>query len=261
MKLQGRAAIITGGGRGLGRAAAMAGEGAGVTVMSRTRQELTTVADEIERTGGRCHVFSGDVSEEARVAAMVEKTLERFGHIDILVNNAAVIGPPLFSEDGDFSSWSRTMDINLEGAVSCARRALPDMIKRGSGKIINISSGLGQMPFPRFCAYAVSKAGIIQLTRSLAEELKGSNIQVNAIDPGVMDTRMQEQIRDLGPDLLGRELHERFVSYWNNGLLLDPAEVASLAVFLASSDSDHLTGYNEGLQGYRRLGWRPADRG
>jgi 3-oxoacyl-[acyl-carrier protein] reductase len=187
---------------------------------------------------------------------MARQTLERFSGVDVLVNNAAVIGPSRFLEDADFEAWEKTIDINLNGAFFCARAVVPAMARQGGGKIISISSGLGQMPFPRFCAYSVSKAGIIQLTRSLSEELKGMNIQVNAIDPGVMDTSMQEQIRALGPSVLGRSIHEHFVEYKETGHLKDPAEVAALAVFLASDEADHLNGYNGTLSDYAALGWK-----
>ena len=115
------------------------------------------------------------------------------------------------------------------------------------------------MPFPRFCAYGVSKAGIIQLTRSLSEELKEKNIQVNAIDPGVMDTGMQDEIRKLSPSVLGDALHRNFHVYKETGSLKDPAEVANLAVFLASSSSDRLSGYTGTLKDYVRLGWKPEN--
>jgi 3-oxoacyl-[acyl-carrier protein] reductase len=235
MKLQGKSAIITGAGRGLGR------------------------ADQIERWGGVSHIFHGDVSREDDVSRMVDETIKLYSTIDILVNNAAIIGPARFLEDTDFGTWNETISVNLNGPFYCARSVIPAMIGKGSGKVINISSGLGQMPFPRFCAYGVSKAGIIQLTRSLAEELKEQNIQVNAIDPGVMDTGMQDEIRKLSPSVLGDALHKNFHEYKESGSLKDPAEVATLAVFLASSSSDLLSGCTGTLKDYVRLGWEPEN--
>jgi NAD(P)-dependent dehydrogenase (short-subunit alcohol dehydrogenase family) len=258
MRLEGKAAIITGAGRGLGRAIAfaMAGEGSRLTIMSRSLNELEAVASQIEKRGGVSHIFQGDVSRNDDVSRMVDETIELYSTIDILVNNAAIIGPARFLEDTDFDAWDETINVNLNGPFYCARSVIPTMINKGSGKIINISSGLGQMPFPRFSAYGVSKAGIIQLTRSLSEELKEQNIQVNAIDPGVMDTDMQEGIRKLGPPVLGDALHRNFCEYKKSGSLKDPDEVASLAVFLASSSSDHLSGYISTLRDYARLGWK-----
>ena len=257
MKLDATTAMITGAGRGLGRAIAlaMAREGARVSLMSRTETDLNEVRERIQQAGGTCLVFPGDVSQEPDVSKMVEDTLQETGRVDILVNNAAVIGPVRFLKDADGAAWRQTLAVNLHGACSCARAVAPHMKEQGAGKIINIASGLGEMPFPRFCAYAVSKAGIIQLTRSLSEELKPANIQVNAIDPGVMDTDMQKQIRDLGPEVLGRGLYDNFLNYWQSGALRNPDEVASLAIFLASSASDSITGRYGGLQDYARLGW------
>jgi len=259
MKLHGKVAIITGAGRELGKAIAlaMAAEGARLSVMSRTHGELEEVAETIQDLGGECLIFAGDVSVEDQVSRMVQESRDHFHKVDILVNNAAVVGPARFLGDADPSEWNRTLDINLTGAYRCARQVLPHMVRRGCGKIINIASGLGQMPFSRFCAYAVSKAGIIQLTRSLSEELKPHNIQVNAIDPGVMDTAMQEQIRSMGPEPLGDELHRHFVAYKEQQGLRDPGAVAPLAVFLASADADHLTGHFAGLEDYKDLGWKP----
>jgi NAD(P)-dependent dehydrogenase (short-subunit alcohol dehydrogenase family) len=190
------------------------------------------------------------------VRDLIERTAERFSSLDVLVNNAAVIGPPRFMEDADMSAWDRTMNINLNGAFYCSRKAIPIMRRQGGGKIVNIASGLGRMPFPRFCAYAVSKAGIIQLTRSLSEELKPFNIQVNAVDPGVMDTSMQEEIRRLGPFVLGETVYRNFVDYSESGGLKDPAGPASLVVFLASKAADHLSGEFGGIEDYRGMGFK-----
>ncbi len=257
MKLEGKSAIITGAGRGLGRAIALAmsREGASVTVMSRSLNELEDVAAQIRDREGTCLVSQGDVSSRADVTRTVKQAAERFSTVDVLVNNAAVIGPVRFREDADLDAWKETIGINLTGAFLFIRAVLPFMIQKGGGKIINISSGLGQMPFPKFCAYSVSKAGIIQLTRSLSEELGPLNIQVNAIDPGVMDTHMQEQIRSYGPAVLGTSVYENFMEYKKKGHLKDPAEVASLAVFLASPEAGLLSGYNGTLSEYARLGY------
>ncbi len=258
MKLKGKTAVVTGAGRGLGRAIAlaMAQEGARLTIMSRTRDELDLTASDIREQGGECLVFEGDVSDPDSVASMARQTTECFSGVDVLVNNAAVIGPVRFLEDADLEAWKKTININLNGAFFCARAVVPSMVHRGGGKIINVTSGLGQKPFPRFCAYSVSKAGIDQLTRSLSEELKGKNIKVNAIDPGVMETSMQKEIRSLGPSVLGESIYDHFVEYNKKGYLKDPREVASLAVFLASSESDHLNGYNGTLGDYADLGWK-----
>ncbi len=257
MLLNGKVAFVTGAGRGLGRsiALAMAREGAQVVVMSRTAKELQEVVSRITAAGGEGHFCEGNVSKPEDVSRCIEQAVWKHGGLDLLVNNAAVIGPARFFEDTDEAAWQRTINTNLYGAFLCCRAAGLIMKKRGSGKVINVSSGLGQMAYPRFCAYAVSKAGEIQMTRSLAEEWRPMNIQVNAIDPGLMDTGFQEGVRSLGPGVLGKELHERFAEFKEKGLLKDPERVAPLAVYLASPSSDHLSGHFGTLDYYRHLGW------
>lgn len=255
--LRGKVAFITGGGRGLGRsiALAMAHEGARVMIMSRTGEELREVVSVIKGSGGEGQFLEGDVSKPKDVSRGIDKAVRDYGGLDILVNNAAVIGPARFLEDADEAAWQKTINTNLYGTFLCCRAAGLVMRDRGSGKVVNISSGLGQMAYPRFCAYAVSKAGEIQMTRSLAEEWRPMNIQVNAIDPGLMDTGFQEAVRSLGPGVLGKELHERFAEFKEKGLLKDPNKVAPLAVYLASPSSDHLSGHFGTLDYYRRQGW------
>ncbi len=259
MALEKKSILITGGGRGLGRSIAVAAarKGALVTILSRTVTELKAVEDRIHGEGGDCHAIVADVSDHHAVHHAVNQTIKHYGSIDILVNNAAVIGPVRFVEDTGENEWEKTLQVNLNGAYFCCREVVPRLIEKGGGKIISISSGLGQMHFPRFCAYSVSKAGIIQLTRSLSSELKDKNIQVNAIDPGVMDTAMQEEIRSLGPSLLGEDVYQNFLAYKNQGHLRDPREVAQLAVYLASPKSDHLSGYYGGIDDYVKLGYNP----
>lgn len=255
MRLEGKSAVVTGAGRGLGRAIALAmsREGARTAIISRSAHELEEAAG---RMKGECFVFKGDVSEPEDVSRMVRETRKRFSSIDILVNNAGIIGPVRFMEDADKRSWRKTLDVNLNGASLFAKAVTPVMKESGGGKIINIVSGLGRMPFPRFCAYAVSKAGLIQLTLSLSAELEEQGIRVNAIDPGVMDTKMQEELRGMGPEVLGESVHREFVEYKEKGRLKDPDEVARLAVFLASPRGDHLTGEVGTLDEYRARGWR-----
>ena len=256
--LQGKVAVITGSGRGLGReiALAMSEHGARLALMSRSLDELSEVAEKIKTHGGSVLVFPGDIAEERSVRQLVTKTMDAFSTVDILVNNAAVIGPPSIISATDNKDWRRTLSINLLGAYNVTRSVLPMMIQKQSGKIINITSGLGQRPYSRFCAYSVSKAGLIQLTRSLSEELKEYNIQVNAIDPGVMNTKMQSGIRNLDEKALGSEVYQRFHMLYEQRLLKDAGEVAPLAVFLASKATDHLTGHNGTLDHYRNFGFR-----
>ena len=258
MSIQGKSALVTGAGRGLGKsiARAYASRGMRVMMLSLSGDELERSANEIRQTtGGEILYRSGDVSNQDDVSRTVEAMMNRFGTVDVLVNNAGIIGPARFIEDADPQSWNRTLRVNLDGLYLCSRAVLPAMKMQQGGKIINIVSGLGEMPFPRFCAYAVSKAGAIQFTRSIASEMQPWNIQVNAIDPGVMDTSMQDMIREMDASILGEEVHAEFMAYKRQNILKNPDDVAPLAVFLASGASDHLTGEIGTLRHYRRLGW------
>ena len=260
MKLEDKSILITGGGRGLGRSIAVAAarEGASVTILSRTVEELKAVEDQIHNEGGDCYSIVADVSDPHAVHHAVEQAIQHYKTIDVLVNNAAVIGPVRFMEDTDIDAWEKTLGINLNGAFFFCREVAPIMLDKGGGKIISVSSGLGQMHFPRFSAYSVSKAGIIQLTRSLSSELKDGNIQVNAVDPGVMDTAMQDEIRAQGPSALGEGVYQNFLAYKEQGNLRDPEEIAHLVVYLASEKSNHLSGHYGGIGDYAELGYKPA---
>jgi 3-oxoacyl-[acyl-carrier protein] reductase len=172
------------------------------------------------------------------------------------MNNAAVIGPirPLYAiDEGD---WDSCMEINLKGYFLFSKAVIPHMINWGSGKIINVTSGLGVMAMPLFGVYSIAKAGVIHLTKILAEELRGYNIQVNGLDPGVMDTRMQEELRNLGPEVLGDETYAEFSGFKERGILKPPDRVARLAVFLASEESDSVTGENGTENHYMRFGYK-----
>ncbi|MFP4446798.1 MAG: SDR family NAD(P)-dependent oxidoreductase [Desulfosudaceae bacterium] len=244
MRLEGKTAIITGAGRGLGRATALAmsGEGAKVVLFSRSGAELRRVEKEIRKTGGLVLAVEGDVSKWDQAAAAIDRTVAQFAAIHILVNNAAVIGPAAFLSQASPEAWQETININLNGAYNFCRLCVPVMKNNNGGKIINIVSGLGRMPFPRFAAYAVSKSGLIQLTRSLAEELKTDHIQTYGIDPGMMDTDMQAEIRNLDPEIVGPELLRKFKAYKETGRLKDPREVARMMTVLAGPDTAHMSG-------------------
>jgi len=261
MNLTGRVAIITGAGRGLGKAISLAFElsGANVALFSLLKEELDDVSADLEKLGGDYLLHAGDATDKQEVESVVAETISRFGRIDILVNNAGIMGPARFLEDALPTAWKRTLDINLTGCYLFCRTVLPYMVSHGGGKIINIVSGLGQMPFPRFCAYSVSKAGLIQLTRSLSEELKLFNIQVNAVDPGLMDTSIGNDIRAMGPDVLGEGLFNQMIEYKEQGILKDPREVADLVTFLSSSDSGDMTGHVGTLKYFSLLGWNKSE--
>lgn len=258
MRLSGKVAIVTGAGRGLGKAVAleMAREGADVVVISRTYDELMVVSEEIKMMGRRSISERVDVSSEADIDFIVRKTLSEFGCIDILVNNAAIVGPVRELFLIDEHDWDNVININLKAVFLFTKKVIPAMIKNRRGKIINITSGLGSFVMPRFGLYSISKAAVSHLTRIMAEELKSYNIHVNAVDPGVMDTSMQEQLRKLGPDILGEENYSRFVELKEKGLLKNPQRIAKLIVFLSSEDSDGITGHVGTETYYISLGYK-----
>ncbi len=257
-QLADQVAMITGAGRGLGRAAAiaMSREGAAVVLCSRTPSELDETAERIRQTGGRAASVRADISVAKDVQRVTASALRAFGRIDILMNNAAVIGPikPLWKLRP--SEWEELFRINLNGPYLAVRSVVPAMKEQGRGKIINVTSGLAEMVLPRFGAYAVSKAALNQLTRVLAEELRDHGIQVNGLDPGVMDTAMQDAVRGAGPELLGADLYREFVRMKDQGRLKPPEQVARLAVFLASSATDRITGEIGTEHDYGRHGYR-----
>jgi len=258
MKLKGKVAVITGGGRGLGKASAMemAKEGASVVILSRTLSELKVTAKAIKEIGGEVIFLKADVSKPRDIKRVVDQAISRYGKIDILMNNAAVIGPvkPLFKVRE--REWNEIFHINLRGAFLFSKWVIPHMIEQRKGKIVNVISGLGEIVMPPFGPYSITKAGLIHLTRLLAEELKDFRIQVNGLDPGVMDTGMQEEIRELGSGILGDKMYREFLRWKERGELKAPEKVARLALFLASEQSDAITGKTGTETHYRRFGYR-----
>lgn len=242
MKLQNKIAIITGAGRGIGKAIALrfAQEGANLAMTSRTIPELQATRDEVAALGGQALALSGDVSHWEDVERLVKATLDEFGAVDILVNSAGVQGPIGPVTEVEVAPWVETIHINLIGTFLCCRAVLPTMLARHKGKVINFSGGGALYPRARFTAYSASKAGVIRFTESLAQEVKGSNVQVNAIAPGAVKTRLWDELMAAG-DKAGEEaLAEAHRLQETGWVSAEPA--ASLAVFLASSDSDGLTG-------------------
>lgn len=243
MKLQSKVAIVTGGGRGIGEAVALAfaREGAHLAVASRTRPELDRVAAKIREMGGQVQAIQTDVSERNDVVRLMDTTLSAYGQIDILVNAAGIYGPVGPVWDVDVEEWIRAMQINLFGTFMCCRAVLPDMIKRRQGKIVNFSGGGATSPLPRFTAYGVSKTAVVRLTETLAEEVKEFNVQVNAVAPGAVDTRLQDQVLAAGERAGGLFAQIRRLRETGEGGV--PRELpAELVVFLSSDESNGLTG-------------------
>jgi len=242
MKLKDRIAIVTGAGRGIGRAIALAfaREGADVVVVSRTLSEVQETAAQVMALGRRSFPLQVDVSRKEDVERMVELALGEFGKVDVLVNNAGILGPLGPLVQNDVERWIETIKVNLIGTFLCCKAVLPIMIKHGGGKIVNLSGGGAAYPHPCFSAYATSKAAVVRLTETLAEELKEFNIQVNAIAPGAVNTRLREEIMAAG-EVAGQKASAEAEKVRERGGT-SPDLAAALAVFLASDESDGLTG-------------------
>ncbi len=235
--LTGRVAIVTGGngGIGLGMARGLAAAGARVVVAARNRDKSRAAVAELERRAPALAV-EVDVRDEASVAAMVDATLERFGRVDVLVNNAGInIRKP--AHELALSEWREVLDTNLTAAFLCARAVYPAMKKAGGGKVVNIGSMLSIFGAAFAPAYGASKGGVVQLTKSLAAAWARDNIQVNAVLPGWIDTDLTRRARQ---EVAG--LHELVLRRTPAGRWGQIDDLAGVAVFLASPASDFITG-------------------
>jgi 3-oxoacyl-[acyl-carrier protein] reductase len=223
--LSGKVALVTGAGRGIGRAIALgyARAGARVSCGARTTSEIDATVAEIESTGGDAVAVPVDVRDLESVSRLVETTVDRFGGIDILVLNAGISLDRSTVEESDPMVWRETLDTNLVGAYYCAREAVPHLKKSASGKIITIGSGLGHRGQSQSSAYACSKAGLWMLTRVLAQELWEDNVSVNELIPGPVDTAMSAGPSGPPPG-----------SIWQSEWFKTADEVLPLALFLAS---------------------------
>ena len=248
MRLSGQVALITGGGRGIGRAIALrfVSEGAAVMLAATKREPLEATAAEIRKAGGRAATAVVDVADEAAVKTVVAATLGELGRLDILVNNAGVGGPTQRVVDMERADWDRTLAVNVTGAFLCSKHAIPHMAPRKSGRIINVTSIAGLMGYPLRSPYAVSKWGMIALTRTLAGELGEHGITVNAIAPGAVRGERVEGVIAARAAALGRPAadveRELFVDPTALKRMVGADDVAATAAFLASNDAANITG-------------------
>ena len=239
MRLDNKTAIVTGARRGIGRAIALAmsKERANVVVSDISQEDCQKVVAEIDGLGRRGLALKCDVTSRAEVEEMVRRTVAEFGKVDILVNNAGIITFKPFLELTD-EDWDNTLNVNLKGQFLCARAVAKEMVKNKWGRIINIasvSSGGCGIAFPLVAHYTASKGGVMALTEALALELTPQGINVNAICPGAIDTDMAKGIKE------GGQL-EQVLARIPKGRLGQPEDIANLTVFLASEESDYISG-------------------
>jgi NAD(P)-dependent dehydrogenase (short-subunit alcohol dehydrogenase family) len=243
MKLSGKVAVITGGSRGIGKAVAvgLAAEGARIVIAARNPAEVAQAQKEVQAVCAEAFGVVTDVAEAGQVNRLVSDTMTRFGQIDLLVNAAGVQGPigPLWETDPE--QWRAAFNTNLFGTMLCCRAVVPHMIAAGGGKIINFSGGGATGPRANFAAYAASKVAVVRITETLAEETRPFKIAVNAIAPGVVNTRLLDTIVLAGP--AAGEEHQQIEALRKDPTGFVAVELpARLAVFLASQESKGLTG-------------------
>jgi NAD(P)-dependent dehydrogenase (short-subunit alcohol dehydrogenase family) len=220
MKLKDKVALITGAGRGIGKAVALdyAREGAKLAICARTEAEIAQSAREIEALGGDCLAVTGDVSDEDSVGRLIDAAQKRFGRIDVLINNAGVMTRPAPVTELEVRKWDYTIAVNLRGPFLVTRAVLPLMARQKTGSIINVSSSIGRGAYANFTAYAASKWGLEGFTQTVAAELRGKNIRINSVEPGYVATKL--------------------TGYSGSS----PESVTAVFVFLASDEAKNVTG-------------------
>jgi len=246
MTLQGRRTIITGGSQGLGRAIAehFVRAGASVALCARSEATLRVTAAALRAVAApdqRIYAAPCDVSDEAQVNAFVTAVRTAFGGVDVLVANAGVYGPMGPTESVPLAEWKRALEVNLYGVLLPCRALVPEMKAAGRGKIVVLSGGGATSPLPNLSAYAASKAAAVRLMETLAEELRPYHVDVNALAPGALNTRMLDEVLAAGKERVGEAFYARAEKQRDSGgVPLDTG--ARLAVYLASAESDGITG-------------------
>jgi len=248
MLLSGKTAIVTGAGRGIGRAIArrFVSEGAAVVVAARTSREVEAVAGEVQNAGGRAAAVPADVSREEDCRRVADTAREKFGSIHILVNNAGIFGPVKLLHEITPAEWDRVMAVNLRSAFLLTRLVLPEMCERGSGSILNISSIAGKSALAFNGVYGPSKAGLLALTRCVAAEVARKGVRVNAICPGpVTETEMSKDLGAKFSEILNVSKEEQLARLFE-GILMGRSqtadEIAAAAAYLVSEQAAAITG-------------------
>lgn len=237
MCFKNRVAVVTGAARGIGRAIArgLAAEGAAVVIADIDGSGAETAAKELEAVGGKAYAFRMDVGNAAQVTATMQSVVQLLDRIDILVNNAGTVGEevPVFKMSD--MEWHRMMDVNLHGVFYCTRAALPAMLSRKWGRIVNVASIAGKEGVPNIANYVASKAGVVGFTKSVAREVARDGITVNCVTPGLTDET--EMARGFTPEQRARK-----VANVPLARMAKPEEVAAVAIFLASEEASFVTG-------------------
>ncbi len=246
MKLAGLNALITGGSQGLGAAIAeqFVREGANLVLCARDATNLSAACEQLQRRaapGRKVLARPCDVSSEQQVNDLAAYALAELGSLEVLVNNAGVYGPMGPTETVSLADWQRAIEINLYGVLLPCRALIPHFKRRGRGKIIILSGGGATNPLPNISAYAASKAAVVRLTETLAEELRPFGVDVNSIAPGALVTRLVDEVLAAGPEKVGQAFYEKNKKWKLEGAT--PLHLgAGLAVYLASAESDGITG-------------------
>jgi 3-oxoacyl-[acyl-carrier protein] reductase len=243
MKLEGKAALVTGASRGIGREIALelARQGADVAVnFAGSEAKANEIFDEIKALGRDAFTVQCDVSNAEQVADMVKQTIDRFGHLDILVNNAGITKDNLIMRMKE-EEWDDVININLKGVFLCTKAVTRQMMKQRNGRIINVASIVGVSGNPGQANYVAAKAGVIGLTKTTAKELSSRNITVNAIAPGFITTDMTDKLtEEVKTEMLKQIPLARFG---------EPKDIAKVTAFLASDDSSYMTGQTLHIDG------------
>lgn len=242
MRVKGKVVIITGAGRGIGRETAflLASEGAQVAVCDRDPSGVEAVSREIAQKGGEASAHAVDVTQRASIEDMVRQVVERFGRIDVLINNAGITMDATLAKMSE-EQFDRVIDVNLKGVFNCTQAVLPQMLSQGQGKIINASSVVGVYGNFGQTNYAATKAGVIGMTKSWAKELARKGITANAVAPGFILTDMTAAMPENVLDMMKAKTPV--------GRLGTPADIAKAYLFLASDDADFITGQVLGVDG------------